>query len=606
MRVGLPALHRKLGKKRILLLGGLLISLIFIGVHKLNKQRNAAREVQPVLHKQFKQSQLRDWHDHDAMMRDAERSGPGEQGKPAYVVNMEYKEAAPDSLREYGFNALLSEQISLERALPDVRHLSCRTQTYNKQLPAVSIIVVAHNEHPTVLQRTLHSLWNRTPHELLHELILVDDFSTHPPTRFDVSLEQNLILKFGAKLKILKHTVHVGLISARIAGARMASAPVLVFLDAHVEATHNWLPPLLQPIFEAPNTTCTTPIIDTINYSTFEYMRASPARGAFDWSFNYVQLPLRDEERQLLPAPHQNPVMNGGLFAITAKYFWHLGAYDAGLDVWGAEQFELSFKIWMCGGRILEVPCSRMGHLYRDDAFHVKYTNRTDDFISKNYKRVALVWLDEYRDVLYKHISKLALLDAGDVSARHALRQRLKCKKFKWYLETIAPDLLQTYPPVEPPDYAFGALQSQAAPHLCLDSLLIPPRQQIGDLSPCSPDLKYPYATQYWRLSFRRDLRQRLKSNCLEVQSWSPNAPIWLWPCHHQGGNQFWYYDQQTQLLAQGEAAGERRCLEANVTARRVYMNLCDFANVNMKWNFGFVNKTMMKTFFKGLTKWLN
>ncbi|XP_059898405.1 polypeptide N-acetylgalactosaminyltransferase 14 [Gadus macrocephalus] len=77
----------------------------------------------------------------------------------------------------YAFNQRESERIPSNRALRDTRHYRCTALHYDPDLPPTSIIITFHNEARSTLLRTIRSVLNRTPVHLIHEIILVDDFS---------------------------------------------------------------------------------------------------------------------------------------------------------------------------------------------------------------------------------------------------------------------------------------------------------------------------------------------------------------------------------------------------------------------------------------------
>lgn len=118
---------------------------------------------------------------------------------------------------------------------------------YSSRLPSVSVIIIFHNEHLSTLLRTCVSVVNRTPIQLLNEIILVDDAS------YLVDLDSKLteyIEKHLPIVKLIRVRKRIGLIKARMVGAKAAKSDILVFFDSHCEAYHNWLPPLLGLYFQ--------------------------------------------------------------------------------------------------------------------------------------------------------------------------------------------------------------------------------------------------------------------------------------------------------------------------------------------------------------------
>ena len=77
----------------------------------------------------------------------------------------------PDA--KYNINVTLSDMTSLDRALPDTRPPVCATLPYNvTSLGRVSVIIPFFNEAPTMLLRAVHSVLNRSPAELIEEILL--------------------------------------------------------------------------------------------------------------------------------------------------------------------------------------------------------------------------------------------------------------------------------------------------------------------------------------------------------------------------------------------------------------------------------------------------
>jgi len=64
--------------------------------------------------------------------------------------------------------------------------------------------------------------------------------------QLDAYVESNL-----PKVRVLHIPKRKGLITAKLVGAHNATGQVLLFLDSHIEANVNWLPPLLGKVIGA-------------------------------------------------------------------------------------------------------------------------------------------------------------------------------------------------------------------------------------------------------------------------------------------------------------------------------------------------------------------
>jgi polypeptide N-acetylgalactosaminyltransferase len=176
-------------------------------------------------------------------------------------------------------------------------------------------------------------------------------------------LENYLAENFQGKVKLFHNRERLGLIVTRLQGAEKATGDVIVFLDSHMEVMTNWLPPLLDPIKENMRT-ATVPVIDKIQAKNLRYeVTDGKCQGGFNWDLRYQYfIPTKKEE----PPDDENFVlaaMTGGAYAIDRKYFFELGGYDRGMFLYNGENYELSFKLHLCGGSMLKVPCSRVGEL---------------------------------------------------------------------------------------------------------------------------------------------------------------------------------------------------------------------------------------------------
>nr|XP_033771638.1 polypeptide N-acetylgalactosaminyltransferase 6-like isoform X2 [Geotrypetes seraphini] len=450
--------------------------------------------------------------------QDASSPGAGGSGYRVSDLTAEDEMELKMGYVKYNLNAFVSDRISLHRDLgPDTRPPKCLAKKFMRcpALSPVSVIIIFHNEAFSTLLRTVHSVLYTVPRFLLHEIILVDDASTNE----DLKKTLDEYVKQLQVVRVLRQLERKGLVGARLLGAEQAKADVLVFLDAHCECWPGWLEPLLERI-ALDNTLVVSPNIASIDLHSFQFEQPVPkplihSRGIFDWSlvFMYEPLPQALEDmRTDKTQPFSTPTIAGGLFAISKAFFQHIGTYDPGMQIWGGEHLEMSFRVWMCGGKLEIVPCSVIGHIYRLENPHV--SPEESSVVSRNLVRVAEVWMDEYKMLFYhRHMDAARIFKEksyGDLSQRHRLREQLGCKSFGWYMNNVRSDFF--IPEFNPRFY--GSLVNLGLKR-CLEIGELEDGKAEVSTSKCQDD---DPAAQYFEYSSLNEIRHNIRKElCLSV-----------------------------------------------------------------------------------------
>ncbi|KAK1173095.1 polypeptide N-acetylgalactosaminyltransferase 12 [Acipenser oxyrinchus oxyrinchus] len=446
----------------------------------------------------------------------------GEMGTPVKLnLEGEEKKKEEESIKKHQINIYVSEKISLHRRLPERWNPLCKQKQYDyRSLPTTSVVIAFYNEAWSTLLRTVHSVLETSPDILLREVILVDDYSDREHLK--QPLEE--YISSLRKVRLVRARKREGLVRARLLGASIATGDVLTFLDCHCESHEGWLEPLLERIKEE-ETAVVCPVIDVIDWNTFQYLGnpGEPQIGGFDWRLVFTWHVVPEREQKLRRSPIdviRSPTMAGGLFAVSKKYFEYLGTYDTGMEVWGGENLEFSFRIWQCGGSLEIHPCSHVGHVFPKQAPYSRSKALA------NSVRAAEVWMGSYKELYYHRNPHARLEPFGDVTERKKLKEKLGCKDFKWYLENIYPDI---HVPQDRPGF-FGMLKNKGMVNYCFDY---------------NPPDEHNVAGQR----------------------------VILYPCHGMGQNQFFEYSTYNEIRYNTrEPAG---CVAVNSGTDYLTMQLC-------------------------------
>jgi len=295
--------------------------------------------------------------------------------------------------------------------------------------PATLSVVLPCAEEGDFAVKTVKSVFNSVPPELLYEIVVVDDGSEPPlaHTHMPRSMQEQY------KVKMMRHPRTIGLIGSKKTGGDGANGDIIVFFDCHVAPQPNWYKDFFDLIGENYRR-MVVPSITNLNIDTWTQERSgagvSKCYVTWDGDFKW------GGEDDMYMA-----MISGGLAGLSRRWWIESGGYDDQMFGWGGENIDQGIRMWVCGGEIVAAPNSQVAHMWRvgDRRTHARYRHVGD--ATRNRGRAIYAWFGEFTAKLNDFPGFASRRSSqgdgwvGNMSSFQRVKDSLNgCRPFAWYL----------------------------------------------------------------------------------------------------------------------------------------------------------------------------
>ena len=300
-------------------------------------------------------------------------------------------------------------------------------------MQTVTAAITTRNRHES-LQRCVDSLLHAG--EAFKAILIVDDASTEP-----VASRLDLRADTAGKVRIIRHDVNHGYITARNTMAREAGTGFILFLDDDTELCH---PAVIKQAVDVMQLDSTVAAV-----------------GFAQEGFEGEPWPA-----QMQPAPVDYPCLVpsyiGFAHLLRRELFLKMGGYREIFHYYGEEK-EYCLRLWDAGSKVVYVPNARLAHLPdpsgRDNAKYHRYYTRNDCLAALfSLPLPAALLLITFRLLRYRKVQvSMGLVDPDGLAwVKAELRTNFKTvwqqrKPVRWSTLLLWRRLRKEWPPYHPP-----------------------------------------------------------------------------------------------------------------------------------------------------------